>query len=140
MPCPHYRIMISTSSKSPPTTASAAYQSGEHLYDERTHRTKNYDDKRGVIYTEIMLPDNAPREYADRNTLWNAVEWSETNRNAQMARKLHITLPRELSMDDNLKLIREYVQEQMERRIWPCSSALTAPTRLSFPTWKSMSR
>jgi len=132
--------MISTSSKSPPTTASAAYQSGERLYDERTHRTKNYDDKRGVIYTEIMLPDNAPREYADRNTLWNAVEWSETNRNAQMARKLHITLPRELSMDDNLKLIREYVQEQMERRIWPCSSALTAPTRLSFPTWKSMSR
>ena len=117
MPCPHYRIMISTSSKSPPTTASAAYQSGERLYDERTHRTKNYDDKR-----------------------WNAVEWSETNRNAQMARKLHITLPRELSMDDNLKLIREYVQEQMERRIWPCSSALTAPTRLSFPTWKSMSR
>ena len=112
MPCPHYRIMISTRSKSPPTTASAAYQSGERLYDERTHRTKNYNDKRGVIYTEIMLPDNAPREYADRNTLWNAVEWSETNWNAQMARKLHITLPRELSMDDNLKLIREYVQEQ----------------------------
>ena len=81
-------------------------------YDERTHRTKNYDDKRGVIYTEIMLPENAPREYADRNTLWNAVEWSETNWNAQMARKLHITFPRELSMDDNLKLIREHVQEQ----------------------------
>lgn len=75
----------------------------------RTYRAKNYDDKRGVIYTEIMLPDNAPREYADRNTLWNAVEWSETNWNAQMARKLHITLPKELSMDDNLKLIREYV-------------------------------
>ena len=39
MPCPHYRIMISTRSKSPPTTASAAYQSGERLYDERTHRS-----------------------------------------------------------------------------------------------------
>ena len=102
MPCPHYRIMISTRSKSPPTTASAAYQSGERLYDERTHRTKNYNDKRGVIYTGIMLPDHAPREYADRNTLWNAVEWSETNWNAQVARKLHIALPRELSMDDNL--------------------------------------
>jgi len=57
MPCPHYKTMISTRSKSPPTTASAAYQSGERLYDERTHWTKNYDDKRGVIYTEIMLPD-----------------------------------------------------------------------------------
>ena len=76
MPCPHFKIKISTRSKSPPTTASAAYQSGERLYDERTHRTKDYYDKRGVIYTEIMLPDNAPREYADRNTLWNAVEKS----------------------------------------------------------------
>ena len=74
MPCPHFKIKISTRSKSPPTTASAAYQSGERLYDERTNRTKDYNDKRGVIYTEIMLPDNAPREYADRNTLWNAVE------------------------------------------------------------------
>lgn len=92
MPCPHFKIKISTRSKSPPTTASAAYQSGERLYDERTNRTKDYNDKRGVIYTEIMLPDNAPREYADRNTLWNAVEKSETNWNAQMARKLHSVL------------------------------------------------
>ena len=48
MPCPHFKIKISTRSKSPPTTASAAYQSGERLYDERTHRTKDYNDKRGV--------------------------------------------------------------------------------------------
>ena len=112
MPCPHFKIKISTRSKSPPTTASAAYQSGERLYDERTHRTKNYDDKRGVIYTEIMLPDNAPREYADRNTLWNAVEKAETNWNAQMARKLHIALPRELPLETSYEMIREYVQEQ----------------------------
>ena len=51
MPCPHFKIKISTRSKSPPTTASAAYQSGERLYDERTHRTKDYNDKRGVIYS-----------------------------------------------------------------------------------------
>ena len=112
MPCPHFKIKISTRSKSPPTTASAAYQSGERLYDERTHRTKDYNDKRGVIYTEIMLPDNAPREYADRNTLWNAVEKAETNWNAQMARKLHIALPRELPLETSYEMIREYVQEQ----------------------------
>lgn len=116
MPCPHYSIKISTRSKSPPTTAQAAYQSGERLYDERTHRTKNYSDKRGVVYTEIMLPDNAPREYADRNTLWNAVEKSETNWNAQMARRFEIALPIELPMETNIRLIREYVQEQFVSR------------------------
>ena len=34
----------------------------------------SYDAKEGITHTEIMLPSNAPREYADRNTLWNAVE------------------------------------------------------------------
>ena len=106
MPCPHFRIKISTRSNSPPTTAQAAYQSGERLYDERTHRTKNYDDKRGVIFTEIQLPENAPEEYLDRNKLWNSVEWSETNWNAQIARKFHIALPRELPMEHNIEMIR----------------------------------
>ena len=116
MPCPHFRIKISTRSNSPPTTAQAAYQSGERLYDERTHRTKNYNDKRGVIFTEIQLPENAPEEYLDRNKLWNSVEWSETNWNAQMARKFHIALPRELPMEQNIEMIREFVQEQFVSR------------------------
>ena len=116
MPCPHFRIKISTRSNSPPTTAQAAYQSGERLYDERTHRTKNYDDKRGVIFTEIQLPENAPEEYLDRNKLWNSVEWSETNWNAQIARKFHIALPRELPMEHNIEMIRQFVHEQFVSR------------------------
>ena len=110
IPCPHFSIKISTRSKSPPTTAQAAYQSGERLYDERTHRTKNYTEKRGIVYTEILLPENAPRAYADRNTLWNAVEKAETNRNAQMARRLEIALPVELPMETNIRMIRDYCQ------------------------------
>ena len=112
MPCPHYSIKISTRSKSPPTTAQAAYQSGERLFDERTHRTKNYKEKRGVIYTEILLPENAPKEYGDRNTLWNAVEKAETNWNAQTARRFEIALPKELPPDIWREMIRTYVQEQ----------------------------
>ena len=116
MPCPHYRIKISTRSKAPPTTAQAAYQSGERLYDERTHRTKDYNDKRGVIFTEILLPDNAPREYADRNILWNAVEKAETNWNAQMARRFEIALPKELPLETGIEMIREHCREQFVSR------------------------
>lgn len=112
MPCPHYRIKISTRSKSPPTTAQAAYQSGERLYDERTHRTKSYTEKRGIIYTEIMLPENALKEYADRNTLWNAVEKAETNWNAQTARRIEIALPKELPLETGLEMIRQHCREQ----------------------------
>lgn len=112
MPCPHYRIRISSRSKSPPSTAQAAYQSGERIYDERTNRIKDYRNKRGIVYTEIILPDNAPKEYSDRSTLWNAVEKAETNWNAQTARRIEIALPKELPIEAGIDMIREHCKQQ----------------------------
>lgn len=112
MPCPHYRIKISQRSKGQSAVAQAAYQSGDRLFDERNNRTKYYSDKRGIIYTEIMLPVNAPPEYADRNTLWNAVEAVENNWNSQLARRFEIALPIELTMEQRVELIREHCYEQ----------------------------
>lgn len=45
----------------------------------------------GVVMAEICLPDHAPREYADRETLWNALEWAESGRKAQLAHSFDIT-------------------------------------------------
>ena len=32
-------------------------------------RDRHYPEKRGIVHNEILLPANAPQEYADRNTL-----------------------------------------------------------------------
>ena len=112
MPCPHYKIKISSRGKNHSVVAQAAYQSGERLYDERSHRTQDYAEKPGIVHTEIMLPDNAPPEYADRNTLWNAVEAAENNWNSQLARRFEIALPVELSLEHNITLIKEHIMEQ----------------------------
>ena len=112
MPCPHYRIKISTRSKGQSAVAQAAYQSGDRLFDERENKTKYYSDKRGIVYTEILLPVNAPREYADRNTLWNAVEAVENNWNSQLARRFEIALPIEIPMEERVALIRQHCMEQ----------------------------
>ena len=60
----------------------------------------------------ILLPANAPKEYKDRQTLWNAVEKSEKQWNAQLARDFIIALPRELSKEKYELLVREYCQQQ----------------------------
>lgn len=112
MPCPHYRIKISSRSNGPGVIAQAAYQSGERLYDERNHRTKDYSEKCGIVYTEILLPENAPAEYSDRNTLWNAVEAVESQWNSQLARRFEIALPIELPIETSIQLVRQHVQEQ----------------------------
>lgn len=112
MPCPHYRIKISSRAKGKNTVAQAAYQSGERLFDERSHRTKDYREKRGIVFTEILLPGNAPPEYSDRNTLWNSVEAVEGQWNSQLARRFEIALPMELPIETSIELIRQHVQEQ----------------------------
>ena len=55
----------------------AAYRSGEDLQHEQSGLLHDYTRKRGVVHTEILLPENAPREYQDHATLWNAVEKAE---------------------------------------------------------------
>ncbi len=73
--------------------------------------THDYTHKGGVVYTDILLPDNAPAEYRNRSLLWNAVEKIEKAKNAQLAREIEIALPAELTREQNISLVRDYVQQ-----------------------------
>lgn len=90
--------------------AAAAYQSGEKLYSQFTGTWEYGRETERIDHTEILLPPNAPREYADQETLWNAVDAAETGENAQTARRLIIALPKELTLEQNIALIRRYCQ------------------------------
>ncbi len=93
--------------------AGAAYQSGEKLFSEYDLKTKNYSYKATEVLAKgILLPPNAPSEYADRQTLWNAVEKVEGQWNAQLARGIIMALPRELPKSEYEPLICDYCQEQ----------------------------
>ena len=76
-------------------------------------KTKNYSYKSSeVLHSEIMLPENAPSQYQDRQTLWNSVEASEKQWNAQLSRGIIIALPYELPREQYVPLVREYCKEQ----------------------------
>ena len=95
MPCPHNEITIVQRSQRQSAVAAAAYQSGEKLFCEYDQQVKHYPEKRGIVHNEILLPANAPQEYADRNTLWNAAEAVEKQWNSQLARRWVLTIPRD---------------------------------------------
>ncbi len=48
----------------------------------------------------------------DRAILWNAVEKTEKAKNAQLAREIEIALPHELTREQGISLVREYVKAQ----------------------------
>ena len=93
--------------------AGASYYLGQKLYSEYDHEWKYpHSDPKRVRYTEVMLPSNAPPEFTDRQTLWNAVDAAEKSNKAQTARRFTIALPKELTFEQNLALIREYCTKQ----------------------------
>ena len=121
MPCPHFSISIVSRGAGASAMAAASYYSGQKLYSEYDHEWKYpHSDSSRVLYTEVLLPLNAPPEYADRQTLWNAVDAAEKQANAQTARRMTITLPRELAFEQNLELIRDYCREQFVNRGMIC--------------------
>ena len=97
--------------KSKSAVASAAYISCEKLTNEWDGITHDYHNKKGLLHSQIYLPENVPIELKDRATLWNSVELNEKAINAQLARNFIIALPKELSVEENKKLITDFIKE-----------------------------
>ena len=112
IPCPHFKISIVKRSQEQSAVAGAAYQSGERLFSEYDQKTKFYNKKKELVHSEIMLPPHAPPGYADRATLWNAVESVENQWNSQLARRIVLALPREVPKDQYVPMLKDFCKEQ----------------------------
>jgi hypothetical protein len=125
----HFAAKIISRSRGQSAVASASYRAGERMYDERLGKTFDYRRHLGVVHTEILAPDNAPDWMRDRAQLWNAVEKAEKRKDSQLARSLDIALPHELSLEQNLELLRGFVQEQWVDRGMIADIAIHLPGR-----------
>lgn len=113
----HCSIKIISRSGGRSAVASAAYRSGEKLYNEETGITHDFTKKGGVIFNEILLPDNAPVKYFDRQTLWNDVQKVESRSDAQFAREVEVAIPVEITDRKKQKeLVRKFIQENFTSR------------------------
>jgi hypothetical protein len=96
--------------------ASAAYRSGSRLRDERLDRSHDFSGKRGVVHSEVMLPENAPQAWRERERLWNDVEAFEVRKDAQLAREVEFALPREMSEAQGIELARDFARAEFVDR------------------------
>ena len=107
--------------------AAAAYRAGERLHSSYYNEEADYTKKKGVVYKEILLPSHVPRKYADRETLWNAVEKVEEHPKAQLAYSYDIALQNELTLEENIDLAKRFLQEQFVSRGMICDFAVHMP-------------
>ena len=112
----HFTVDQVKRSEGQSAIASAAYRSGERLYSEYYGEYSDYTRKGGVICSDILLPSHAPPEFADRQTLWNAVEQVERGKKAQLAYSFEIALQNEFTIEENIALARQLLLDNFVSR------------------------
>lgn len=96
------------------SVAKAAYRHRCEMIDNRTgeicgKKSANRDD---LVYAEILAPKDTPEFLVkSSNDLWNFVEKTEKRKDARTAKEFKITLPCELTNEQNIKLLREYLKK-----------------------------
>jgi Ti-type conjugative transfer relaxase TraA len=108
----HLHVKVIGRKSGSSAVASAAYRSASRLRDERLDRSHDFSAKRGVVHSEVMLPENAPETWSDRERLWNDVEAFEVRKDAQLAREVEFALPREMTWVQGIELARDFVRAE----------------------------
>ena len=112
----HLHVKVIGRKSGSSAVASAAYRSASRLHDERLDRSHDFSGKRGVVHSEVMLPENAPEAWSERERLWNDVEAFEVRRDAQLAREVEFAIPREMSKAQGIELARDFVRGEFVDR------------------------
>jgi Ti-type conjugative transfer relaxase TraA len=108
----HLHVKVIGRKSGSSAVASAAYRSGSRLRDERLDRSHDFSAKRGVVHSEVLLPENAPAAWKDRERLWNDVEAFEVRKDAQLAREVEFAIPREMTQAQGIELVRDFARAE----------------------------
>lgn len=119
----HFSVSIVSRGDGRSAVLSAAYRHCARMEYEREARTIDYTRKEGLLHEEFVLPVDAPKWArmltADcsiasaSETFWNKVEAFEKRSDAQLAKDLTIALPLELTAEQNIALMRDFVERHI---------------------------
>lgn len=122
-----FHLSVKTVSRSTgrSAVAAAAYRAGMELIDQSTGIVHDYTRKRGVLSTDLILPEGAP-DY-DRSSLWNAAEVAEKRSNSTVAREFEIALPDGLTAGKRRELTLAFARELVAKHRCAADVAIHAP-------------
>jgi Ti-type conjugative transfer relaxase TraA len=106
----HFSAKVISRANGSSAVAAAAYRSASRLEDERLGRGHDFSNKSGVVHSEVMAPEGSPERWQDRETLWNEVELGEKRKDAQLAREIEFSIPREMNQAQGVELARDFVR------------------------------
>lgn len=109
----YYECSIIQRSKGQSIVASTSYQSGRVMTDQQTGETFNYTNKKFIAHdrSRVFLAEGAPEKWQDAEVLTNHIEAFEKNDDAQLGRSMTISMPQELTADQQYDAACELAEE-----------------------------
>lgn len=104
----------------------AAYNARARLTDERTGRVWDYRHFGAVLFEGIYAA-KAPDWARELVQLVNGIERAEKRADAQLAMNIDIALPHEQTLEQNRRLLQDFVREQFMRAGYATHVAIHAP-------------
>ncbi|KJV98586.1 MobA/MobL family protein [Rickettsia amblyommatis] len=122
----HFSISSIQRSKGKNVVSRAAYISSSKLIyktidkesGEEISITYNFTKNQGIVYSKIFVPEEFKdiTWLYDREQLWNAAEAREKREDSRTAVQIEFALPKEVSQEENIKLVEEYVNRNLISR------------------------
>ena len=92
--------------------AASAYLSCSRMLNDYDGVQHDYTRKQGLAWQAVFLPPMAPPEWQGREKLWNSVEEAEKTKDSRLAREFVAALPIELSRQQQIELLQDFIREQ----------------------------
>lgn len=121
-----FNLSLISRGKGQSVVAAAAYICGEKLRDDYEGKTHDRSYRRDVVYKKLLLPAGAPNEFKDRQSFMDALNTAERRQDAQMARSLKLALPNEFSLNTQIRIAQEFLEENFVSRGYPVDMAIHA--------------
>jgi hypothetical protein len=93
----------------------AARYAGIVLVDPRTRERYDFSAESGVVYQEILSPQNGDGFWSNQQSLWQTAELAEIRKDARVAREYQIALPHELPERERIELALRWGRFLVER-------------------------
>ena len=120
----HIQNISSNSGKS--AVAAAAYRHRAIMISTVQEKTFKFRFDEDLIFAEMALPDNAPEWVVNlfkgltvaqqSEAFWNHVEKTHPRKNSLFAQEIVLALPKELSREQNIALMRDFVREEFSEK------------------------
>ncbi len=104
--------------------ATLSYITAEKVREERTNSLFQYGRDERVLAVGTVLPSQAPLEYQNPETLFNAIENFERAENARTAKKIMVALPLEFDLARQIRVVEQYIRNNITAENYCCTYAI----------------